>query len=360
MTAPQTVVFLLPDLGGGGAQKVMLTLASHLDRSRFTPHLLVVGGAATLPLPDGVTVDRGNAARLATGIPWFVRRLRRLRPAVVVSTLAYMNLALLAAAPLLPRRTRIVVREANTPSASLASLPGFLRRVQPYKRLYPRAARIIAQTQAVADELTDIAPAVRTSIRLLPNLVDTEGLRAAAVSPQREAGAGLRLVGAGRLTDQKGFDRLVEAVPQLPADSRVTIFGEGPDRATLTNRIAALGLDDRVRLAGFQADLAPHLAGADALVMPSRWEGLPNVALEALALGTPVFATPECGLAEVADKAGDAIRLAPFDSDLVARIGSLVADASRAECLQPNLLPIAYNIEIVVARFQNLLDDCLV
>ncbi|MBS28075.1 MAG: hypothetical protein CL566_04005 [Alphaproteobacteria bacterium] len=359
MANPQSIAFLLPDLGGGGAQKVMLTLAAQLDRSRFVPHLLIVGGAATLPLPDGVLADRGNAARLVSGIPWFVRRLRRLQPAVVVSTLAYTNLALLAVAPLLPRRTSIVVREANAPAATLAALPGFLRRLQPYKRLYPRATRIIAQTQAVADELANIAPAVGDSIRLLPNQVDTGRLRADATPPQREVGPGLRLVGAGRLTDQKGFDRLIEAAPHLPADSRVTIFGEGPNHAALAGRIAALGLGARIRLAGYRADLAPHLAGADALVMPSRWEGLPNVALEALALGTPVFATPESGLAEVADKTGGAVRIAPFESDLIALIGGLAPDATRAESLRPNLLPVAYDTETVVTRFQDLLDDCL-
>jgi len=360
MTAPQSIVFLLPDLGGGGAQRVMLTLAAHLDRSRFEPHLLIVGGASTQPLPDGVSAERGNAKRLISGVPWFVRRLRHLQPAIVVSTLAYTNLALLAAAPLLPRRTRIVVREANIPSATLAALPGWLRRLQPYKRFYPRATRIIAQTQAVADALTDVAPEVRDSIRLLANQVDTARLRTAAVPPQRFAGTGLRLVGAGRLTDQKGFDRLIEAAPRLPADSEITIFGEGPDRKRLTERIAVLGLEGRVRLAGYCADLAPHLAGADALVMPSRWEGLPNVALEALALGTPVVATPECGLAEVAAKVGDAIRIAPFGDDWIARIGDLVADPARAACLQPSLLPDDHSIETVIARFQDLLDDCLV
>jgi glycosyltransferase involved in cell wall biosynthesis len=359
ITDPHSIAFLLPDLGGGGAQKVMLTLAAHLDRSRFAPHLLIVGGAATQPLPDGVPADHGSAARLISGIPWFVRRLRRLKPAIVVSTLAYTNLALLAAAPLLPRRTRIVVREANMPSATLASLPGWLRRLQPYKRLYPRAARIIAQTQDVADALMEIAPAARASIRILANQVDTAQLRAAAMPPQRDVGTGLRLVGAGRLTDQKGFDRLIEAAPQLPADCRLTIFGEGPNRAALAERITALGLDDRIHLAGYRADLAPHLAGADALVMPSRWEGLPNVALEALALGTPVVATPECGLAEVAGKAGGAIRITPFDNDFISLIGGLVADDSRVERLQPNLLPVEYNIETVVAQFQELLDDCL-
>lgn len=68
MTVPAPVVFLLPDLGGGGAQRVMLTLAAHLDPARFAPRLLVVGGACTLPVPDGLAVERGGARRLVTGL----------------------------------------------------------------------------------------------------------------------------------------------------------------------------------------------------------------------------------------------------------------------------------------------------
>jgi len=359
MAAPRHVAFLLPDLGGGGAQKVMLTLAAHLDRERYAPQLLIVGGSDTLSLPDGVPAERGNAARMVWGLPWLVRRIRRLRPNIVVSTLAYTNLALLAASPLLPSRTRIIVREANMPSATLAAMPGWLRALGPYRLLYPRATRIVAQTQAVADALTVAAPGLRSSVRLLVNPVDIASTRATALLPRREPGPGLRLVGAGRLTSQKGFDRLIEAAQGLPTNSRVTIFGDGTERRALDERIAALGLGDRVRLAGYRAGLAPDLAGADALVMPSRWEGLPNVALEALALGTPVIATPECGLAEVADRAGGAVRIAPFGDEFMALAGGVVADASRGEQLRPSLLPAEYGIEAVVARFQNLLDECL-
>ncbi|MEK9660925.1 MAG: hypothetical protein VW644_04180, partial [Alphaproteobacteria bacterium] len=155
MATPHRVAFVLPDLGGGGAQKVMLTLAAHLDPGRFAPYLLVIGGAETLPLPEGLPAERGGAARLVTGLPWLVRRIRHLRPAIAVSTLAYTHMAVLAAAPLLPRSTRIVVREANMPAATLAARPGWLRCLKPYRRLYPRATRIDAQTQAVADALVE-------------------------------------------------------------------------------------------------------------------------------------------------------------------------------------------------------------
>lgn len=359
MTVPAPVVFLLPDLGGGGAQRVMLTLAAHLDPARFAPRLLVVGGACTLPVPDGLAVERGGARRLVTGLPWVLRRLRSLKPAAVVSTMAYANLALLALAPLLPRGTRLLVREANVPSATLASLPRWVRLAAPYRRLYPRAARVLAQTDAIAEALAEAAPGVRETLRILWNPVDVLRLRAEARAPLREGGSGLRLVAAGRLTRQKGFDRLIDAVPGLPADSRLTIFGEGPDRAALAARISRLGLGDRVRLAGYSAKLPAYLAGADALVMASRWEGLPNVALEALALGTPVLATPESALAEVAARVPGGVTVLAFGEEFVYHLAGLVPGPAPPLAPRPTLLPDDYAIAVVVERFQSILKEAL-
>jgi glycosyltransferase involved in cell wall biosynthesis len=361
MAAPPTpIVFLLPDLGGGGAQQVMLTLATHLDPARFAPRLLVVGGAATLAVPPGLATERGGATRLAAGLPWLIRRLRTLRPAAVVSTPAYTSLMLLTAAALLPRGTRLVVREANMPAATLATLPGWIRLLRPYGWLYPRATRVLAQSAAIAAALAVAAPGAGPAIRLLPNPVDVDRLRTAAGRPVRPAKPGLHLVGAGRLTRQKGFDRLIEIMPRLPADSRLTVFGDGPDRPSLTQLIAHRGLADRVVLAGYSSQLAGHLAVADALVMTSRWEGLPNVALEALALGTPVVATPESALDEVAARAGGAVRIAPMGDAFVARLAALEPAAPDTALPRPSLLPDDYTVAVVVDRFQRILTEALV
>ncbi len=288
MSAAANIVFLLPDLGGGGAQQVMLTLARHLNRARFTPRLLVLGTNDIFAgnVPGDLPVERANASRLRNGLPWLVKRLRALRPDIVVSTLAYTNLALLAIGPLLPGNVRIIVREANTPDATLASLPAYVSGKWLYRWLYPRAARVLAQTDSIAKTLAAIAPGIRGKLSIMQNPVDVARLRQRAEMPRRAQGPGLRLIGAGRLTHQKGFDRLIEIAARLSHESRITIFGEGPDRGALSARIHALGLASRIELAGFTPDLPAHLAGADALVMPSRWEGLPNVALESLAVGT--------------------------------------------------------------------------
>lgn len=358
-TSPAPIVFVLPDLGAGGAQRVMLLLAAHLDQARFAPRLLVVGGAQTLAVPDGLAVERGGASRLVGGLPWLLRRLRALHPAAVVSTLGYTNFALLGLAPLLPRNIRLVVREANVPATTLSELPGWLRKAAPYRRLYPRATRVLAQTGAIAQALAEAAPRARAAIRILPNPVDVARLRDAAGAPRRAAGPGLRLVAAGRLTRQKGFDQLIEAIPQLPPDSCLTIFGEGPDRAMLAARIAALGLNERVTLAGYSAALPSHLAGADALVMASRWEGLPNVALEALALGTPVVATPESALAEVAAQMPTGVKILDFGQDFVDHLIGLAPKPDPAGKLRPSLLPDEYAIASVVDRFERILEEAL-
>jgi glycosyltransferase involved in cell wall biosynthesis len=100
------------------------------------------------------------------------------------------------------------------------------------------------------------------------------------------------IVAAGRLTPQKDFATLLRAFALLPdAGAKLVIYGEGPLRSELESLVAGLGLSGRVSLPGFVGDLPAEIAASDLFVLSSRWEGLPGVLLEALAVGTPVVAT---------------------------------------------------------------------
>ena len=351
------VAFVLPDLEGGGAQHVMLLLAGALDPSRFSVEVVVVGRADTMAsdLPSGMVVTRLGARRLRDGMPRLIAHLRRRRPRVIVSVMGYLNLALLAARPLLRTESRIVVREANVVSATAARLPRWVPATVLYRTLYPRADAIVAPTQLIADEIRQAAPAAGGCLMVLPNPVSEGRLRTAAGSGTREPGEGLRLVAAGRLTEQKGFDRLIELMPTLPPDTHLTIFGEGMDRASLAARISELGLGNRVRLPGFSSGLPAAIAGADLFLLPSRWEGLPNVVLESLAVGTPVIASPE-------SRGEDVARAAPANAVTIAPVGDafMTAIRTRAELrversLRPSLLPAEYRLPAVADRFGELL-----
>ena len=306
--------------------------------------------------PTGVDVHDLGKPRLRHAWPALLRRLQAWRPAVVLSTFGYVNLALLAMRPLLPAGTRLIIREANTPSLSLrrgrVPAPALMR--CGYRQLYPTADLVLCQHRAMAGEMTTRFGVPAERIAVLPNPVDSARLRAG--SPRREPGLGrtLRCV-AGRLTHQKGFDRLIDMVAEGDAADRLCIFGDGPDHAALEGRVRARGMADRVRFAGFDLTPWPFYAGADAVLVPSRWEGLPNVALEALACGTPAITTPESGgIAEVAAAApAGAVTVAAWGDAFRSAISKVAP--SPVDDPRPSLLPAHHERDRVIERFRALI-----
>ncbi|MBM3489813.1 MAG: glycosyltransferase [Alphaproteobacteria bacterium] len=355
--APIRVAFVLPNLAAGGAERVALSLLAGLDRQRCRALLIVLreDGALRAALPADVALYSTGRPRLLTAFVPLLRTLRRTQPDVLFSTLGYVNLAVLVLARLLAKRPRVVIREANMPSASLPrqNLAGPL--VLGYRLLYRIADAVIASSRQMANELAQRFAVPAARLHVLANPVDSAGLRRQATPPVRAPGDGARYVACGRLTAQKGFDRLLDMLPSLPGAWQLTILGDGPDYDALTRQAAALGLGDRVRLAGFAANPWSWFAGADALLLPSRWEGQSNVALEALACGCPVIATPEAGgIGELADEAAGAVQLAQIGAPFLAALAA-VRPAPPA-CPRPSLLPARYEAAAVLAQFQRLLE----
>jgi glycosyltransferase involved in cell wall biosynthesis len=142
----------------------------------------------------------------------------------------------------------------------------------------------------------------------------------------------------GRLVPTKGLDTLLEAMPHAP-DVKVVLVGKGPEREALERRARALGLDGRVRFAGFvpEAEKARLVASARFVVHPARWEGLGHALLEAMQLGKPVLATDVGGIPEavgpggVLVPAGDPTALAGAMRDLWSQAGLRAALGAKAK-----------------------------
>ena len=125
----------------------------------------------------------------------------------------------------------------------------------------------------------------------------------------------LPLIGAvGRLEPEKGFDLLIEAVSQLHAmgaPARLVIVGEGHDRTRLEGLIAAFNLQDLVTLAGWQSDVRTYFEAMDIFALSSYREGLPNVLLEAMALGVPCVATAIAGIPKLIEHDVNGLLVSP-------------------------------------------------
>lgn len=347
----------MPSFAGGGAERVVLTLAARVSQAGREVELGVLENAGPLSsvVPDGVAVTDLARPRLRAALRPLRRWLRQSRPHVVLSTFGYVNLALLAMRPVLPAGTRLVIREANTPSLSLVKGRAPMLMGLAYRLLYPTADLVLCQHHLMAAEMVERYGVAPERVAVLPNPVDVDALR--RHQPRRDPGPGRRYVAAGRLTRQKGFDRLIALFAKCDPSDQLIIFGDGPDRARLQDAIDDHDLTARVRLAGFEPAPWSWYAGADAVLLPSRWEGMPNVALEALACGTPVIATPESGgIAEVAGGAPNgAVTVAGWDSEFAAAMSRL--EPSTGPSGRPSLLPPRFELASVAGQFDALLDE---
>jgi glycosyltransferase involved in cell wall biosynthesis len=148
-----------------------------------------------------------------------------------------------------------------------------------------------------------------------------------------------RIVGAaGRLSPEKGFSVLVDAASAVvrtwPATGFV-LFGDGPLRESLVDRIASNGLKGKFVLAGFRSDFDCFLPQLDLMVLPSFSEGLPNVALEALAAGIPVVGTAVGGVPEVIKDGRTGCLVPPGNAQALAdRIAWILGDRAARETMR--------------------------
>ncbi len=311
------ILFLIPTLAAGGAERVIVTLLNHLDRRKFQLTLAVLDtrrAAFFEELPSDIAFLDLQSSRVRYALPKIIRLIWQRRPDVVFSTLGHLNLALSIVKPLLPRRTRYVARETVTVSEDLRTFKRAKLWGWAYRNFYPRFNYIICQSADMRDDLATNYRMPLSKLALINNPVDMERISLLAASPldtgfdcdpHFESEDAIHLAAAGRLVEQKGFDLLIEAVALSGLKQlRVTVLGEGPLRASLEQLAHEKKVRHQFRFVGLQKNPYAFMARADAFVLCSRYEGFPNVMLEALACGTYVIATPAPGgTAEIARSA---------------------------------------------------------
>ncbi|MEO1202475.1 MAG: glycosyltransferase family 4 protein [Pseudomonadota bacterium] len=328
---PAAVVLVTASLQGGGAERVLSEMANYWAKRDVRVALVTWSGPETSdfyrldPAVRRVWLDVQVPNTSKLGRPWAnfsrVRRLRKLlselRPDAVLSFLDWSNVLTILAAKALPMR--LVVSERCHP-AHRSGLPRAWRVLR--KVCYPRADAVVAQTEETAVWLERKYGA---NVRVIPN--------ALRKLPALSNGRDNRILVVGRLVRQKGFDLFLEAFAEIHsdfADWTAEIVGSGPEESSLLRLRDRLGVTDKVRFRGPRKDIESLMSRAGLVVQPSRFEGFPNVVLEAMGMGAPVISA-DCpaGPAEIIQDGVNG-RLVPVD-DVSALASTMAELMSRPE-----------------------------
>lgn len=299
--AGSKVALFLPDLRGGGAERVAVNLANAFVDRGIDVEMVVMRlqGELLAQLDQQVRViDLGTPRQRHVLLP-LIRYLRRSRPKAVLANMWPLTI-LAALARLLSRvRTRVVAVEHTTWSASCLAQRRKTRLSikTTMHALLPRTDAIVAVSKGAAADLERFAGLRPGSARVIYNPV--AGARQATSTSLHGAlaawahGPHKRVLAVGTLKAVKDFPLLLQAFARLckTENARLLILGEGEERQRLEALVKELGLEQAVSLPGFVADTAAAYAHADLFVLSSTNEGLPTVIIEALEHGVPVVST---------------------------------------------------------------------
>lgn len=301
-TTNNHIAIFLPSLRGGGAERVMVTLANLFALRGYSVDLVLVSavGPYLERVDPSVRVVDLKAGRVLKSLSSLVRYLRRERPVAMLSALVHANMVAILARLWAGGTTRIVISERNTPSLSAANNLGHSAKIMfgLMRWLYPRADGIVAVSEGVADDLAHFARLPRYQIKVVYNPFDINRIQVLAHEtlehPWFVDGQPPVVLGVGRLTEQKDFPLLLHAFSHLRSKRplRLMILGEGELRGELEALADSLGLSENdFSMPGFVSNPFAYYARCGVFVLSSRWEGLPGVLIEAMAAGAQVVST---------------------------------------------------------------------
>ena len=315
---------IIGQLTVGGAEGQLREMVRHLE-PRFVPTVYCLGGERTALAEDleraGVrvrTVGRRGLARA-----WQLAQLLRADRIDLVHSWLFIANGYALGARLGGARQPLITSARN------CKVQGRMSRL--VNAVAFRCSRaIVVNSQDVAAYIVREYGAPRARIRVIHNGVDVERFRPAAGAAADRCGP---IVTVGRLVVQKNHSLFLRAAAELvrrQADVRFTIVGDGPLRDTLEAEARQLGIGAQVTFAGERSDVDAILRAASLFWLTSRWEGMPNVVLEAMASGVPVIATDVGGTRELVRSGTDGVIVPEGDVDAFVRHSQeLLADPAR-------------------------------
>lgn len=297
---PQHISLYVPSLRGGGAERVIVRLANEFANRGYTVDIVLVKnkGQYLDDVSSLVSIVDLDTRRFLAAVPALVQYLRSARPDVLLSTIDSANVAAIIAGKVSCVDTRIIIRISNMLSSKEKALDNPKHKIVHWvaQQIYPFADHIIGVSNGVSEDVISYLGVDPNLVTTIYNPVVDETL----INSKKESidhpwfdASNPVILGVGELSEQKDFATLIQAFARIDRQPypRLVILGDGNKREELLHLADRLGVSDRVELPGFVDNPFTYMAKCDVFVLSSKWEGCPNVLIEALACGTPVVST---------------------------------------------------------------------
>ena len=285
----KSILFILPDLNAGGAERIVTTIANHLPREKFSPSILLLRkeGLYLDFLQNDVEIIDIKTPRIRHALKPILKQIRKRKPDIVFSGYGEVNAYLSLFIKLFPK-TKFIARETNVVSQHVTR-----REILFFYKFYNNYNKIICQSDDMMNDLVENFKIKKDKLIKINNPVDFSFIEEKlenATKPESYREGYKNIVAIGNLSSRKGFDNLLKVFEKLKKHKVLLhILGDGRDREMLNQMKQDLGLEN-VIFHGIHKNPYPFLKFADLFVLSSRYEGFPNVLLEAGACGTYALA----------------------------------------------------------------------
>lgn len=273
-----SVVFMIPTLTPGGAERVFSFLSQNLDPKHFQSQLLVMGKENESSYHiDKIPVTYLNRDRVLHAIPSIINFIRVHKPDIVLSSVGHLNLVAGFLSQIF-KRTRFIIRPTNIQADTK-------------KRWWETKCvswvdTVICQSQDMSKNFGKVYNIPPNKIKVIENpITNNDPIKTNDLIKQAK-----NLITVGRLNQIKGHGRIIKLLSKLEKDFHYTIIGDGPEREALFELIKKLGMEDKITHIPFTNKVNEYLEKNDLFLQGSYSEGFPNAVLESCFMGTPVLA----------------------------------------------------------------------
>ena len=366
------LLFIIPSLVSGGAEKILVLLLDSMDKDIYEIELVVFQQVEVECASYYVgfpVIDLGKKRPLDFFKLIFKlsRVIQEKRPQLIVSFLTYSNYLTLIAKTISGVDCPVVIAEHSVISSGGSGLSGFVKKLI-VKAVYPLATGVVVVSDGCRKELIEKFNVLDEKIRIIPNGINIQYLNQLAqddVSHPWFKEMTPIFISVGRLSEAKNFQLLLHAFSLISRKGsyRLLIIGEGEEEKNLRELARSLGIDQNVAFLGYQENPYRYLAKSSVFVLSSSWESFSLAIVEAMCLNVPVIST-DCpfGPREIIDDMVNGMLVPPGNAQLLAQamLDLISNDSLKKKYKQNGLKKVeSFELKVMVNRYIDLFNNSM-